>query len=93
MNDIVSLYDEDGARITAPCPLCGAKSGVIDTRRWHRTTMRRRRCRACDCRWTTIEVPYDLAERLPVMEADLRRLAREAEAMANTLAAILRHLP
>jgi len=103
MNDIVSpLTDKNGDRVRAPCPLCRAKSGVTDSRpwrsvsdnaRWQGGTIRRRQCSECQYKWSTIELPYELVRHLPALEADLRRLAGEAEAMADAIATLLRHLP
>lgn len=42
------------------CPSCGAGPvGVIDTRVYADRRIRRKRCGACDHRWTTAEVPVD----------------------------------
>lgn len=43
------------------CPTCGADSGVIDSRKinGNRTERRRRKCKACGQRFTTIEVPVE----------------------------------
>lgn len=93
MNDAIAMSDEDGIDPRSPCPLCGGKSGVTDTRPWHSSIRRRRKCFACDYRWTTIEVPAHLADRLPEIQASLKRLAGEAEDMAETLETLLGHLP
>jgi len=94
MNDIVSpLTDENGTGPRASCGLCGGKSTVTDTRPWRGSIRRRRKCLGCDYRWTTIEVPADLAERLPDLAAALTRLSHEADQMASQVSAILRHLP
>lgn len=38
------------------CPNCGAKTGVISTRRSRRAIRRRRECKVCGHRFTTYEV-------------------------------------
>jgi hypothetical protein len=91
VNDAIAM--SDGTLPHARCGLCGGKSIVTDTRPWHASIKRRRKCQSCDYRWTTIEVPYDLAERLPDLETALTRLSREADVMASQVSAILRHLP
>jgi hypothetical protein len=90
---IATLSDENGAMPRSPCPKCAGKSGVTNTRPWHASVRRRRQCFSCDYRWTTIEIPADLGDRLPEMQEALKRLAREAEDMARQLATLLRHLP
>lgn len=40
-----------------PCPTCGSRSTVVDSRGWERVSVKRRRgCTECNRRWTTIEV-------------------------------------
>jgi len=98
MNDapsltIATLSDENGAMPRSPCPKCAGKSGVTNTRPWHASVRRRRQCFSCDYRWTTIEIPADLGDRLPDLAAALTRLSHEADQMASQVSAILRHLP
>jgi hypothetical protein len=88
-----AISDENGAMPRSPCPICASKSGVTDTRPWHASVRRRRQCFSCDYRWTTVEIPADLGDRLPEIQEALQRLAREAEDMARQLAILLRHLP
>ena len=55
------------------CSMCGALSVVIDTRpclRFPGTIRRRRKCSKCRNRWSTIEIPYDIALELFKEEAD-----------------------
>ena len=93
VNDAISLSDENGAMPRSPCPICASKSGVTDTRPWHASVRRRRQCFSCDYRWTTVEVPAALGDRLPEIQAALARLSAEADDMARQLATLLRHLP
>jgi hypothetical protein len=45
------------ATVSFPCPVCGGKSGVKDSRPTGTGEVRRRRhCLACGARWTTSEV-------------------------------------
>ena len=39
------------------CPECGSKTYVTDSR----SPRRRRRCRSCDCRFSTVELKADIA--------------------------------
>lgn len=95
---LTALVDEAGDLTRAPCPSCRAStSDVIDSRAWHGQVKRRRKCRACDHRWSTLEVPFLLTgtrpDPLPTMEANLRRLSEQAAAMADELAAIVNLVP
>jgi len=38
------------------CPLCGGRSEVVDSRRTVGMQARRRECRNCGYRWSTVEV-------------------------------------
>lgn len=54
------------------CSMCGALSYVIDTRPCSMipgTVRRRRKCSKCRNRWSTIEIPYDIARELLKEEA------------------------
>ena len=51
------------------CPRCQSASEVLETR----DAKRRRKCTACDHRWTTFEVT---AQQLHQMQADTIRLVR-----------------
>lgn len=67
-----------GNRTDTACPSCGgAKSGVLDTRAGavagHAAPWRRRRCAACGHRWSTVEIPVDLARRLARLALEPRR--------------------
>jgi len=39
------------------CPVCASPSAVIDSRHASGVCRRRRKCKACNQRWTTYEVP------------------------------------
>lgn len=43
------------------CPSCGADSMVVDSRANGAGIRRRRRCVSCDQRWSTQELPIELA--------------------------------
>ena len=93
---IAALSDENGDLTRAPCPSCRAStSDVTDSRAWHGQVKRRRKCRACQHRWSTLEVPFDLTNvrEFHLMEAKLRRLAAEATEMADALVAIADLVP
>jgi transcriptional regulator NrdR family protein len=91
---IAALSDENGDLIRAPCPACRAStSGVTNTRAWHGIVRRRRKCRACEHRWSTLEIPSELAASLPLMEENLRRVSRTAAEMADALNAITALMP
>ena len=93
---LAALSDENGDLTRAPCPSCRAStSDVTDSRAWHGQVKRRRKCRACQHRWSTLEVPFDITNvrEFHLMEAKLRRLAAEATEMANTLVAIADLVP
>jgi hypothetical protein len=89
-----ALIDESGDLTRAPCPSCRAStSDVVDTRPWHGQVKRRRKCRACQHRWSTLEVPFDMTSALPSMETQLRRLSKQAAEMADALRAITTLVP
>ena len=91
---IAALSDETAGVIRAACPECrSSTSAVTDTRPWHTSIKRRRKCVGCGYRWTTIELPSELAESLPDLETKLRRIAIDADVMADALARILGRLP
>lgn len=91
---IAALSDENGDLTRAPCPSCRAStSDVVDTRPWHGQVKRRRKCRACQHRWSTLEVPFDMTSALPSMETQLRRLSKQAAEMADALRAITTLVP
>ncbi len=46
------------------CPVCGGKTAVIDSRGLEDEVTRRRECRECGHRFTTIEVDLDIYERI-----------------------------
>lgn len=46
------------------CPKCGGATKVIDSRTNCESTVRRRVCRKCNYRYSTIELETDLAENL-----------------------------
>ena len=52
--------------IGGPCPKCGGASGVYDSRppgmnfNASGFLVRRRKCKSCDYRWATYEVPRDI---------------------------------
>ncbi len=91
---LAALSDENGDLIRAPCPSCRAStSGVTNTRAWHGIVRRRRKCRACEHRWSTLEIPSELAASLPLMEENLRRVSRTSAEMADALNAITALMP
>jgi hypothetical protein len=93
---IAALSDENGDLTRAPCPSCRAStSDVVDTRPWHGQVKRRRKCRACAHRWSTLEVPFDITNvrEFHLMETKLRRLAAEATEMADALRGIADLVP
>jgi transcriptional regulator NrdR family protein len=52
---------------TLPCPLCGDRSKVLDTRPGTEITprtRRRRKCFSCGHRWTTVEIDDEEWKRL-----------------------------
>jgi hypothetical protein len=89
-----ALIDEQGDLTRAPCPSCRAStSDVVDTRPWHGQVKRRRKCRACAHRWSTLEVPFDMTSALPSMETQLRRLSKQATEMADALRGLANLVP
>ena len=93
---IAALSDENGDLTRAPCPSCRAStSDVTDSRAWHGQVKRRRKCRACQHRWSTLEVPFDITNvrEFHLMEAKLRRLAAEATEMADALRGLAELVP
>lgn len=47
-----------------PCPACGTRTSVLDSRPSHVQFVRRRReCPSCGRRFTTMEVPYEESAR------------------------------
>jgi transcriptional regulator NrdR family protein len=44
------------------CPVCGGATAVIDTNPSEDSVRRKRKCRECDFRFTTIEIDEDLYE-------------------------------
>jgi len=70
-----------------PCPKCGARSGVIDSRPTSDGGIRRRRRCRCGHRFTTREVtddqalPGSIATRLRVRVMTLERLVEELKAL------------
>lgn len=42
-----------------PCPHCGGKSAVLDTRLNGNDVRRRRRCKDCEKNFSTIELDFD----------------------------------
>lgn len=47
------------------CPFCGGGSSVVYTRNTHEGIMRRRKCRRCPARWSTIEIMAEVIEHDP----------------------------
>ena len=91
-----ALIDESGNLTRAPCPSCRAStSDVTDSRAWHGQVKRRRKCRACQHRWSTLEVPFDMTNvrEFHLMEAKLRRLASESTGMADALRGLANLVP
>lgn len=50
------------------CPTCGSATHVIDSRKATRWVRRRRECKECGERFTTIEMPQQEAEALQELE-------------------------
>jgi len=46
------------------CPACGGPSRVLATRREADSLRRRRECRTCGKRWTTVEVGLDYLRKI-----------------------------
>jgi hypothetical protein len=93
---LATLTDENGDLTRAPCPSCRAStSDVTDSRAWHGQVKRRRKCRACAHRWSTLEVPFDITNtrQFHLMEAKLRRLAAEATETADALRGLAELVP
>jgi hypothetical protein len=93
---LAALSDENGDLTRAPCPSCRAStSDVTDSRAWHGQVKRRRKCRACQHRWSTLEVPFDVTNtrEFHLMETKLRRLAAEATEMADALRGLAELVP
>lgn len=44
------------------CPLCGEQSKVMESREWHGTMLRRRKCKACGQLFYTEEVEIEYVE-------------------------------
>lgn len=55
------------------CPVCGGKTAVIDSRGQGDEVIRRRKCRECEHRFTTIEIDLDLYERITPPDYDMIR--------------------
>jgi transcriptional regulator NrdR family protein len=51
------------------CPACGSPTRVIDSRKAARQVRRRRECKECGQRFTTLEMPQREAEALQELEA------------------------
>lgn len=49
------------------CPVCGGTTKVVDSRTTCESTYRRRECRKCAYRYSTIELETDLAESLDMI--------------------------
>jgi transcription elongation factor Elf1 len=51
------------------CPACGNPTRVVDSRKRARRVRRRRECKECGQRFTTLEMPLQEAEALQELEA------------------------
>jgi len=51
------------------CPACGNSTRIIDSRKAARRVRRRRECKECGQRFTTLEMPQREAEALQELEA------------------------
>lgn len=56
------------------CPRCGSvQTNVDDSRSTGETVRRRRNCMTCEHRWSTLEMPQFVAERLTITKRIIRR--------------------
>lgn len=55
------------------CSVCGGKTAVVDSRPQEDEVTRRRECRECGHRFTTIEIDMDLYERITPPDYDTIR--------------------
>ena len=66
------------------CPKCSGDSGVFDSRRRADGNIaRRRECKACGERWSTIEIPLQMLRRVKKADALMVKLAADLRLMAN----------
>lgn len=82
-----------------PCPGCGARAGcdVIDTRGWQSPKgfyiRRRRACKDCGHRWTTIEVANTGRGIPPALGANGRRIVAASLALQRALSELADAMP
>lgn len=89
-------YNAQGPGLNFKCPACGGGTGVTDSRPNGDGIRRRRKCYVCSHRFTTMEIPHDLAalldveaqrkqavEDLNMMIASFNRLSRAIKAHAE----------
>lgn len=55
------------------CPVCGGKTAVINSRPAEDEITRRRECRNCGHRFTTVEIDLDLYERMAPQDSQTIR--------------------
>lgn len=70
------------------CPECGsANAAIIDTRYIEETgwKRRRRKCHACQHRWSTVELPAELVGELETVYVQLKRIEQLAAESRLTL--------
>lgn len=74
------------------CPLCGGQTAVVDSRPSEDDITRRRECRACGHRFTTIEIDLDLYERITPPDYDMIRskVDRSLEELRRVIYAALK---
>jgi len=70
------------------CPKCGGDSGVFDSRRRaDGNIVRRRECKACEWRWSTIEIHLGQFRRVERAEAMRAQMQAMAASLVEALAA------
>lgn len=67
------------------CQKCGGKGDVVDSRPQGADTWRRRQCRACGERWTTVESANPSDAVIQAVVADLSDAIREIAGARATL--------
>jgi PHP family Zn ribbon phosphoesterase len=73
------------------CPQCGSTlTKCVDSRTHSPTNGRRRRyvCRACSNRWTTLELSFDLLERLGNVQSVVNSLTHQLVELRSLLHAL-----
>lgn len=69
------------------CPSCNGDTMVIDSRLGHRLIRRRRKCTACDYRFSTVEIEADTYKK---MQADSEKVDEALQDIKKQLMNILR---